>query len=470
MKNFDVSLYLVTDERPASELVPLVREAALGGVTLVQLRRKKDNPWELVALGRELLSVLTPLGVPLIINDYAEVAKEIGAAGVHLGQGDLDVRAAREMLGESAVIGLSVESIAQVPEACGADYLAASPVYPTPTKTDTAAPLLLSGVKRLRERCHVPLVAIGGVTRENTQDLLEAGADGVAVVSAICAAPDPRWAARELRETIRRFSPRLLTIAGSDSGGGAGIQADLKTFQALGGYGASAITAVTAQNTSGVTGIGALSPAMVSDQIEAVLSDIGADAIKLGMLFSAEIMEAVAETLSRFSTIPVVVDPVMVAKGGSRLLQESAVEALRHFILPRAAIITPNLPEAEVLCGRSIASESEMESAADRLLDLCPAVLLKGGHLSTREAPDLFATRAQKSWLRYPRIATRNTHGTGCTYSAAVAAFLGRGLPAHEAVHRARDYVQGAILGGVKRPIGNGHGPLNHGWNLRRIT
>jgi hydroxymethylpyrimidine/phosphomethylpyrimidine kinase len=255
---------------------------------------------------------------------------------------------------------------------------------------------------------------------------------------------------------------RVLAIAGSDSGGGAGIQADIKTVTALGGYAATAITALTAQNTLGVAGILAVPPAFVTRQIEVVLQDIGADAVKTGMLGDAAVIEAVAEALQRSANgVPVVVDPVMVAKGGARLLQSGAVDALTRRLLPRATVITPNLPEAEALLGEAIPDVAAMHRAASMLLTFgVPAVLLKGGHLAGDTVVDLLATAEATEAFAAPRIASRHTHGTGCTMASAVATGLAQGMSLRDAVVRARDYVRRAIA--AAPGFGAGHGPLNH--------
>ena len=254
-----------------------------------------------------------------------------------------------------------------------------------------------------------------------------------------------------------------LTIAGSDSGGGAGIQADLKTFAAHGVYGTSAITAITAQNTLGVTGWVALEADMVIAQIEAIAGDIGADAVKIGMLANAAIVEAVAATIASLDLPQVVLDPVMIAKGGDRLLEEAAVHAMRQELLPLAHVVTPNVPEAEVLAGISISTLAGMQDAARRILDLGPrVVVVKGGHLDGRESIDVVCSAGGSYEVRGPRIAGRNTHGTGCTLSSAIAANLAIGLPDREAIEAARVYLTGAIEHAPG--IGRGHGPLNHFW------
>lgn len=254
---------------------------------------------------------------------------------------------------------------------------------------------------------------------------------------------------------------RVLIVAGSDSGGGAGIQADLKTVMALGGYGATAITALTAQNTLGVQGVLAVPPAFVQQQMRSVLDDIGADVVKTGMLGTADMVAAVAEVL-RSAGIPVVVDPVMVAKGGASLLDADAVAALVRGLLPLAVLLTPNVPEAGALLGRAVPDHAAALDAARALLDLgARAVLLKGGHLPGPVVEDILATPDGVEVIRSARIATRHTHGTGCTLASAVAAGLGQGMALRDAVVRGGAYVHAAIL--AAPGLGGGHGPLWHG-------
>lgn len=258
---------------------------------------------------------------------------------------------------------------------------------------------------------------------------------------------------------------RALTIAGSDSGGGAGIQADLKTFAAHRVFGTSAITAVTAQNTRGVRLWQALPVELVVAQIEAVIEDIGADAVKIGMLGNAAIVRAVAQAIDRLRLAPVVLDPVMIAKGGDRLLEEDAVNELRDTLLPRAHVVTPNIPEAEVLARRPIRSLDDMRDAAIGIQRLGPrVVLVKGGHAEGAEAVDVGCTPDGLVELRGPRLATRHTHGTGCTLSSAIAANLANGRSDVEALREAKRYLEGAIRHAPE--IGGGHGPLDHMWRV----
>lgn len=256
---------------------------------------------------------------------------------------------------------------------------------------------------------------------------------------------------------------RTLTIAGSDSGGGAGIQADLKTFTCLGVYGMSAITSVTAQNTVAVTGIVALPADFVAEQIDDVATDIGVDAAKTGMLANREIIEAVADAVERNEITQLVVDPVMIAKTGDALLFESARDALVQRILPLALVVTPNIPEAEALSGKRIVDPGDVAEAARIIHGLGPRyVLMKGGHLPTDDAVDYLYDGVRTRVYSAPRIPSRNTHGTGCTYSAAIAAHLALGYALDEAVDHAKRYLTEAIRHGFD--LGKGHGPLNHFW------
>jgi hydroxymethylpyrimidine/phosphomethylpyrimidine kinase len=260
--------------------------------------------------------------------------------------------------------------------------------------------------------------------------------------------------------------PRILSIAGSDSGGGAGIQADLKTFSALGCFGMTAITAITAQNTLGVRAIHGVPAAVVRAQIDAVVEDIGVDAVKIGMLHAPDIAEEVADAIDRHALPHVVLDPVMVATSGAVLIEQPAVAALVRLLFGRAALVTPNLDEAALLVGRPLLSEADMEAAAGELLRLgARAVLLKGGHLPGENVCDLFLPASgAPHWMRAPRIATGNTHGTGCTLSSAIAAQLALGAGLLEAIEAGRAFVRGALQAGAGVRTGAGSGPLNHGW------
>jgi hydroxymethylpyrimidine/phosphomethylpyrimidine kinase len=255
-----------------------------------------------------------------------------------------------------------------------------------------------------------------------------------------------------------------LTIAGSDSGAGAGIQADLKTFAAHGVYGTSAITAVTAQNTRGVTMAESLSPAMVTAQIEAVMSDFGAHAAKTGMLATAAIVDAVAGAIADFHIPFVVVDPVMIAKSGALLLDSDAMQAMRRALIPRAFVVTPNIPEAEALTGYGITTEIDRRDAARRIVALgAGAVVIKGGHFPSPDIVDLLYAGGEFTEFRHERVAGRHTHGTGCTFAASIAAQLALGRDLHDAIPRAQRYIAGAIRHAPE--LGSGHGPMDHFWD-----
>jgi len=261
---------------------------------------------------------------------------------------------------------------------------------------------------------------------------------------------------------------RTLTIAGSDSGGGAGIQADIKTFSALGCYGMSVITALTAQNTQAVLAIEEVPPQFVEAQLKAVLDDVGADAVKIGMLHSPEIIRRVAGLLKQYEVTRLVVDPVMFAKSGDRLIRDDAIDALRGDLVPLATVLTPNLPEAAELLRRSLKTREHMEEAARALLDLGPrAVVIKGGHLDIGGSDDFLAVKSESGdvrgeWLLQKRVDTLNVHGAGCTFASAVTAFLAHGQDSENAVRSAKQYTSAALKAGADCQLGRGNGPVAH--------
>lgn len=271
---------------------------------------------------------------------------------------------------------------------------------------------------------------------------------------------------------MKRYKyPSVLTIAGSDSGGGAGIQADLKTFSALGCYGTSAITAITVQNTIGVTGIHSVPAEIVQGQIKAVMDDIRPAAIKIGMVHSTELAAAIHQTLLAYKDIPIVFDPVMVATSGDKLIREDTISVLKTVMFPLMTLITPNLDEAELLVQQKITNVEEMRLAAKVLLQTgCFAVLLKGGHLKGEKLYDVYVSRdGEEQIFESSYIESDNVHGTGCTLSSAIAAYLSLQYSLPEAVEKARTYVHDAILHGVQVKTGQGHGPLNHFFNPKKL-
>jgi hydroxymethylpyrimidine kinase/phosphomethylpyrimidine kinase/thiamine-phosphate diphosphorylase len=490
-----LGLYWVTDGHGLEEAQWLqqVEEAVLGGVTCVQLRSKHASTRDLVRQGQALKTVLRRHNVPLVINDRLDVALAVEADGLHLGQGDLLPADARRCLPPHVWLGWSIDHACQLLDALlqPVDYLAISPVFATPTKPDAAQPLGLEGLAWARRQTHLPLVAIGGIHVDNIAQVMAAGADSVAVVRAISDAADPRQAAQALFRLIEAGraarapavlpvasaqggavataaphlkAPRVLSIAGSDSGGGAGIQADLKTIAALGCFGTTAITAVTAQNTVGVSAIQALPATFLAQQIDAVLSDIGTDAIKIGMLHDAEVVAVVASALRRYPVPHVVLDPVMVATSGDVLMAPDTMGVLIASLLPRVSLVTPNLDELGLLCGQTITSPEQALDCAAQLLRMgARAVLVKGGHLPGNTVVDtLVDTRGVRLRLVAPRIHSVNLHGTGCTLSSAIASFLARGLALEAAITQAHAYVRAALEGARRIHWGQGHGPLNH--------
>ena len=457
-------LYLITPQGSDEKILNIVSEGLRGGVRIVQYRDKKRSPDAQVHLARQLAQLCSKAGATFLINDIPELAVACSANGVHLGQGDISVHEARRLLGPDKLIGVSTRTIDQAikAEMAGADYVGVGSIFPTSTKDDIEL-VGLETLSKIRRAVKIPLVAIGGIGAYNGAEVLEAGADALAVISTIADDPNPALAAREMSLLFNcrksRQGTRVMTIAGSDSGGGAGIQADLKSITLLGSYGTSAITVLTAQNTLGVHGLSPASTSFIIKQAEAVLDDIGTDTIKTGMLFNTEIVTAVAELIERYNLLGVI-DPVMIAKGGTPLLRQEAVEAVRRELLPRTYLLTPNIPEAEALTGLEIRTLEEMEAAARHLQAMGPRhVLLKGGHRE-EDAIDILLAGQTVHRLAAERISTNSTHGTGCSYSAAIATLIAQGQPLSKAVASAKRFISAAI--GQAFPIGGGHCPINH--------
>ncbi|MFB7251774.1 bifunctional hydroxymethylpyrimidine kinase/phosphomethylpyrimidine kinase [Microbacterium sp. NPDC056234] len=472
----DLSLYLVTDAAlcGARGVVETVAQAVDGGVRIVQLRDKAATDAEITAQLLELSRVIDGRAL-LVVNDRLDAALAARAQGarvdgVHLGQGDESVLRARALLGPDALIGLTANSPAHLDAVLAlpagtVDYLGVGVIRPTSTKPDHPPALGIDGFRMFAAASPLPCVAIGGVGLEDAADLRAAGAAGVAVVSALCAVDDPRAAAAEfLRRWRARSTPRVLSIAGSDPSGGAGIQADLKSIAANGGYGMAVITALTAQNTRGVRTVHVPPAAFLQDQLDALSDDIVIDAVKIGMLANAEVIRAVTDWLDTERPPIVVVDPVMVATSGDRLLDADAEGALRA-LLTRADIVTPNLAELSVLAERPIVGWIDALAAADELSTrIGAAVLVKGGHLSGDDAPDALVDAAQHTRREFAgtRIATANTHGTGCSLSAAIATRLARGDAPEKAVVASRAWLRESLRAGDALRVGRGHGPISH--------
>lgn len=458
-------VYLVTDQD--ENLVERVRTALKGGVALLQYRAKNRERSHCLSEGAELKRLCRSFGVPLIINDDVQLARELDADGVHLGQDDGCVADARAILGPGKIVGISTHNLEEAlrAEREGADYIGFGSMYPTSSKAVSHLPGT-TGLAEIRGRIRLPIVAIGGITCANACRVIDAGADALAVISSVLSSPRPDAAVAELKLLFNRRRPlprgAVLTIAGSDSGGGAGIQADIKTISLLGSYAASVLTALTAQNTRGVSAIHGLPPSFVIEQLESVLSDIPIDVIKTGMLHTPAIVAALAEKLAeRPLMLPMVIDPVMVAKGGAPLMEREAAREFLEQLMPQAYLLTPNIPEAERLLGRAIRTEAEAERAARDLRAMGPAnVLIKGGHLTGRLSTDILCDGTECYHYSAERLFTSNTHGTGCTYASAIAAFLAQGEPLRVAVEKAKLFISSAIHSA--RPLGRGHSPVNH--------
>lgn len=466
-----MKLYGVTDRSwlGARTLYEQVEAAIKGGATIIQLREKKMPEEEFLQEARELKMLCNAYKIPFIINDNISVALAMDADGVHLGQGDMELKQAREILGPDKIIGVSAHNVEEAVQAekNGADYLGAGAVFSTASKADVTS-LSMETLKEICEAVSIPVVAIGGISEENMDQLKGTGISGVAVISALFAQVDVCQAATRLCEKLSYIIEKgkkrktALTIAGSDSSGGAGIQADIKTMIANGVYAMSAITALTAQNTLGVSGIMEVTPEFLGQQMDCIFTDIRPDAVKIGMVSSGELISVIAEKLIQYQAENIVVDPVMVSTSGSRLISEEAVEMLKKKLLPLATVLTPNIPEAQVLLGTEIKTPEDMERSAKKIGEKyhC-AVLLKGGH-QLNDANDYLWQAGQGRWFMGKRIHNPNTHGTGCTLSSAIASNLAKGYSLEASVQKAKEYLSGALQAMLN--LGAGSGPMDHGF------
>ena len=463
-------LYAVTDRAWVGEqsLYQQVEAALKGGATCVQLREKELNDEEFLAEAVEIFALCKQYNVPFFINDNVEVAIQCKADGIHVGQGDMPLSQVRQLVGDDMMIGVSVHTVEEALDAAqnGADCLGVGAMFSTSTKTD-ADVLSLETLRDICRAVDIPVVAIGGLGKSNIHQLAGTGVDGVALVSAIFAAEDIESECRQLLKISEAMVnvKTALTIAGSDCSGGAGIQADLKTMTMNGVYAMSAITALTAQNTTGVTAIQESTPEFLQQQIDAIFEDIYPDAVKIGMVSSSELICVIAERLRFYKEKNVVVDPVMVATSGSPLMKTDAIQTLIDELLPLATLVTPNIPEAEILADLTIETKEDMAVAAKKIGDdyHC-AVLLKGGH-SVNDANDLLYADGELTWFEGKRIDNSNTHGTGCTLSSAIAANLAKGFTLEESVKRAKDYISGALS--AMLDLGKGSGPMDHAFDLQ---
>ena len=541
---FDLRAYFVVgpDDTKGRPVTDVVAAALRGGATFVQLRAKHADARELTDMARAIANVIDSAGkadtVAFVIDDRTDVAwqcRQLGIKidGVHIGQDDMMPEQARAMLGPDAIIGLSAETLQHIATANAlpdgvVDYIGAGPLHYTATKPEAAAveadgtkhALGIAGAQSLCDASRYPVVVGGGVHTDDIPALARTTAAGWFVVSAIAAADDPESATRQLisawtairgeqrhgyaaagiaaptasssipflphwRTKQPHGLPPVLTVAGSDSSGGAGIQADLKTMMANGVFGMSAITSLTAQNTTGVRDVQNAEPRVLAEQVDAVFEDIPPMAVKVGMVSSADLIETIAERLSAHQARNIVLDPVMVATSGAKLIDDDAVAALTSKLFPLATVITPNMPETEALLEQALQERSSADDApAARLLSAgtrteadmemagrtlaehfgC-AVLVKGGH-GVKDANDvLVEPDGTATWFTSPRIDNPNTHGTGCTLSSAIASHLALGETMPQAVRSAKDYLTGALA--EQLDLGHGSGPMDHAWRWR---
>ncbi|WP_291531749.1 bifunctional hydroxymethylpyrimidine kinase/phosphomethylpyrimidine kinase [Bifidobacterium sp. UBA4282] len=542
---FDLRAYFVVgpDDTKGRPVADVVAAALRGGATFIQLRAKHADARDLTAMAEAIAAVIAQAGkadtVAFVIDDRVDAAwqcRELGIKvdGVHIGQDDMMPEQARALLGPDAIIGLSAEILPHIKTANALpdgtiDYIGAGPLHYTATKPDAAAveadgtkhALGIAGAQLLCEASRYPVVVGGGVHADDVPALARTAADGWFVVSAIAAADDPERATRELLQAwiaVRGDArhgvaasvashlqsdatappqcgaamfdvkqphglPPVLTVAGSDSSGGAGIQADLKTMLANGVFGMSAITSLTAQNTTEVRAVQNADPSILADQIDAVFEDIPPMAVKIGMVSSAALIETIADRLTAHQARNIVLDPVMVATSGAKLIDDDAVAALTTRLFPLATVITPNMPETEALLEQAlqerssandapaarllsegIRAEADMETAARTLAEhFGCAVLVKGGH-GVKDANDvLVEPDGTATWFTSPRIDNPNTHGTGCTLSSAIASHLALGETLPQAVRSAKDYLTGALA--EQLDLGHGSGPMDHAWH-----
>lgn len=474
------AVYLIADTQTASpkQIIKTLPQLLLAGVSCVQLRAKNLNHTEIIELGQQLHQITQHYQVPLLINDHIDLVSKIGAEGAHIGQQDMDILTARAHLGSNAILGLSIENTNQAKQYKDApvDYFGVGPIYATTSKPDASPAIGTEGLKQICQQLTKPIVAIGGINLTNCEHVLQAGANGLAMISCIWQAKQPTQVLSQIKQKCSHYDQQqavVLTIAGSDSGGGAGVQADIKTICCLGGYACSVITALTAQNTQSVSAIEAVAADFVRKQLTAVLTDIRVEAVKIGMLHRPEVISVVMDTLARANIKHIVFDPVMVAQSGAKLLDQKAIKALEQ-ALHIATVITPNLPEAEQLMNQQILTiEDAANAAADIAAKYKTSVLLKGGHAQQPHEANGMVTdilfdyeKQQLTHYQHMYINTENTHGTGCTLSAAIATKLAQGQQLAEAIPAAIDYLQQALAAARNLRLGHGAGPVHHNYQV----
>lgn len=516
----DLALCVITGGTDKKRILEGVKEALQGGAPMIQLRYKEGTTRELLELGKELKSLCHRYNSYCIVNDRLDVALAIEADGVHLGQDDMPVEEARTILGEKAIIGATCKTVEQAirAQAEGSDYIGSGAMFQTTTKKD-AKLMSIETLNAIAKAITIPVLAIGGITKENIEEIMGTGIAGVAMSSGILEALSVEKETKDVisivktsknkacpvlcridsmtghiksrehigpmgqhrgakeyykgamqghTESIHSCIPPVLTIAGSDCSGGAGIQADLKTMAMHDVYGMSVITALTAQNTTAVDGVWTSSVEAVQMQLRSVFTDIVPKAIKIGMVSEAFVIKEIARSLREFKASNIVVDPVMVATNGAKLIADDAIAVLKEELFPLATILTPNIPEAELLSGEMIRTKDDMVRVGQQLHDMYKgAILLKGGH-SIEDANDVLILPDAVIWLEGKRVHNPNTHGTGCTLSSAIASNLAKGLSLEESVRLSKQYISEALNEFLD--LGKGSGPLYHNFAVKGIT
>jgi hydroxymethylpyrimidine kinase/phosphomethylpyrimidine kinase/thiamine-phosphate diphosphorylase len=453
-------LYLVSPARMrAGDLADRIPSLAAAGVDLVQLRDRSLSGDALLAEARRCAAAAAAAGVLFIVNDSPELARACGADGVHIGQDDGTVEGARSLLGPDRIVGRSTRGGEPLERAAGegADYASIGPIWATPTKPGRP-PIGLAGLAAGARAARLPWFAIGGLDDRRLLRARAVGARRAVVVRAIVDAEDPAAAAARLRERLIDGAPRVMTVATTDSGGGAGIQADTKAIAQAGGFPMCAVVALTAQSTVGVDAVATLEPSFVTQQIVTVRDDIGIDGVKTGMLATPALIETVAAALAGLDPldeVPIVVDTVLRAESGASLMTSGGDEAYRRALLPLATVITPNLAEAQALAGDD-RDDSEWLARTLHERHGC-AVIVTGGHGAT--SSDLLCDAEGITAIPGVRLPRRTTHGAGCTHSSTLATLLASGWPLREAAASAKRAATGAVRGG--RAIGAGAGPVD---------
>lgn len=470
LKNFDLSLYLVTNRNMSQKPIKeQIEEAIIGGVTFVQLREKDVGDLEFLKIAKQVKEITDKYDVGFVINDNIKIAKEIGCDGVHLGQNDTDIKEARKILGEDKIIGISVSNLEQAKYAYlnGANYLGVGAVFNTSTKANTND-LKIETLKSITSTINIPIVAIGGINQNNLDKLVDTNIDGIAVVSAILKSKDIKNTSKMLKEKFMNLNKnnikKVLSIAGSDCSGGAGIEADIKTITTHKCYASTVITALTAQNTTGVYGILDSNKDFIKNQLDCVFKDIYPDSIKIGMISSKNIMEVICNKLKEYKANNVIVDPVMVSTSKDSLSKDITVDDFYDNIFRYANLITPNLKEASLLCGFEINTKEDMQKACIKISKRYDkAILIKGGH-SKKDCDDLLYNEGRFIWYKSKRVENKNNHGTGCTLSSSIACNIAKNYSIEKSISLSKEYVKGALKTNMN--IGIGNGPLNHFYRI----